>query len=157
MCSVVVLVYVVVLWRDMNITNLGKHYYYFFINLSWLMRFLVLNSLCLIPLNLYLSGNTILILGIWIPLRVQYLLGFISNFEFFRYVYGILDIFISSILSFFSFLISFMSDNEYWFMSDVDLDWYVNLIILTIQCFLIIFCFLFLIHLTITLYHKLFS
>jgi len=135
------------------------------LNLNWLLRFMVLNSLCLIPLNLYLSGSTILILGIWIPLRVQYLLGLISDHDFFRYVYGIFDMSIKSIIRGLLFLLNFMYQTylrlvgvEY--KDDIliletlsHLHWYINLMILTIQ-FLLIITFIYFIYSFVSFKHN---
>lgn len=110
---------------------------------NWLMRFILLNTICLLPLSLYLSGNTILVISFWLPIRIQYLFSLIDNVEFFRYSYGLLDIivnnflwliylFILNILSIISSLSGFSFISLISF-SAADINWYSNLIIVIIQ------------------------
>jgi hypothetical protein len=138
---------------------------------------MMINLISFTPMSLFLSGNSLVVIDMAaFPARIKFLLGLISNTEYFRFIYNIYDMTIllviklligcyNLIIILLNFIFVFLGvlscsgctsivgtsakiGHLTYFsrtvISEVYLDYVINLIVLMIECGLIVLIILFL-------------
>jgi hypothetical protein len=128
---------------------------------------MIINLISFTPISLFLSGNSLIVIDMAVfPARIKFLLGLTSNTEYFRFIYNIYDmtillviklligcynliiILLNLVVGLLSLLMCSYHSTCGGFsrivISEVYLDYVINLIVLMIECGLIVLIILFL-------------